>query len=103
MSLFGASPTQLTNVRNYVADTGQYVAGLRSSVEQTAVELNASWHGPAARKFASVMVGWNDEMKIIEDSLTTIAEKMQMNAQRYAAVDADAEAGVGSIQSLINR
>jgi WXG100 family type VII secretion target len=103
MSVFGASPTQLINVQNYVADTGQYVAGLRSSVEQSAQELGMSWRGPASRKFASVMIGWNDEMKVIEASLQTIATKLQMNANRYTAVDADADAAVGKIQGLINR
>ncbi|SDH01008.1 WXG100 family type VII secretion target [Sinosporangium album] len=104
MDGFGASKTQLDAAKIIVENKGQYIEQLIKNVEQTAVELtSADWAGPASRAFGNVMVGWRDEMGIMRQMLTDIAEKLGMNANVYQAVDEDARAATSSIQGLINR
>lgn len=100
---FGASPAQIKKASELVADTAQYVEGLRKGVETTTQELTASgWLGAASAKFLGAMRKWDEQMMLVRGDLETIARNMGDSSITYDAADQDVQAGMGRVDSLIN-
>ncbi|WP_336207648.1 WXG100 family type VII secretion target [Nonomuraea sp. LPB2021202275-12-8] len=98
-----ATPSQLKKASGHIADTAQYVEGLRVSVETTANGLLASgWMGPAAQIFRRAMTTWDNSMRNVRTDLEQISETMSGNAVVYEANDADVQAGMNRVNDLIN-
>ncbi|MER7363336.1 WXG100 family type VII secretion target [Nonomuraea wenchangensis] len=110
MSLYGASPTQLTTAAGYCQDTAQYIEGMRQRVVE--IKAGLQWQGGAYKKFSEAMDQWDVEFKGVIKILEGIYDKLNIGAGVYRnAADqnmdivggfASAGASGGRIDSLIN-
>ncbi|MCK2221294.1 WXG100 family type VII secretion target [Actinomadura sp. ATCC 31491] len=109
MSLYGASPTQLTTAAGYCQDTAQYIEGMRQRVQE--IKAGLKWQGGAYQKFSNAMDQWDVEFKGVIKILEDIYDKLNMGAGVYRnAADQNmdivggfaSDGNAGRIDSLIN-
>ena len=100
---YGAEEENIDKAAIRVAQTVEWVQGMRKGVALEVEELTASgWLGTAAGMFQGHMRNWDAEMKKVQDDLEFIAGAMGANAKTYAAVRGEVEQGMNMVDSLIN-
>lgn len=112
MSLYGASPTQLTNAAGYCQDTAQYIEGMRQRVTEIKGDLTSQgWRGGAAQKFSHALDQWDTEFRAVIKILEDIYDRLNIGAGVYknaAEQNMDLsgsltrDGSAGRIDSLIN-
>lgn len=110
MSLYGASPTQLTSAAGKCEDAAREIEGLRLKVKQ--IKAGLQWQGGAYNKFAGAMDQWDIEFQRVIKILETIYDRLNIGAGVYrnaADQNMDIAGGFigggqsgGRIDSLIN-
>ncbi|SFL16222.1 WXG100 family type VII secretion target [Streptosporangium canum] len=102
-STHGRDADKIREASLQVADTAQFVDGLRRRVnDDTALLMTSGWLGPAAGKFKLAMEAWDTQALRIRQDLETIAENMGMNSVTYSQADDDVQQGMNRVDSLIN-
>ncbi|WP_327087495.1 WXG100 family type VII secretion target [Nonomuraea sp. NBC_01738] len=112
MSLYGASPTQLTNAAGYCQDTAQYIEGMRVRVTEIKGDLTSQgWRGGASQKFGIALDQWDTEFRAVIKILEDIYDRLNIGAGVYknaAEQNMDLsgslsrDGSAGRIDSLIN-
>ncbi|MFC4120083.1 WXG100 family type VII secretion target [Nonomuraea zeae] len=112
MSLYGASPTQLTNAAGYCQDTAQYIEGMRQRVQAIKADLTTQgWRGGAAQKFSGALDQWDVEFRAVIKILEDIHDRLNIGAGVYRnAADQNMDlsgslvrdGAAGRIDSVIN-
>ncbi|NRQ39080.1 WXG100 family type VII secretion target [Nonomuraea sp. NN258] len=112
MSLYGASPTQLTNAAGYCQDTAQYIEGMRQRVQAIKGDLTSQgWKGGASQKFSQALDQWDVEFRGVIKILEDIYDRLNVGAGVYRnAADQNMDlsgaltrdGSAGRIDSLIN-
>ncbi|PZG17907.1 WXG100 family type VII secretion target [Nonomuraea aridisoli] len=110
MSLYGASPTQLTTAAGYCQSTAQYIEGMRLRVQE--IKAGLQWQGGAYNQFAQAMNRWDTEFTQVIKILEDIYDRLNIGAGVYrnaADENMDIAGGFnsaghsgGRIDSLIN-
>lgn len=97
---YGADEGQIQRASLRVAETVEWVMGMRKAVRQEVEEM--TWLGDAAGVFKERMRDWDREAATIENSLRRIAETGGANAKTYAAAREEAERAINQIDMAIN-
>jgi WXG100 family type VII secretion target len=112
MSLFGASPTELTTSAGYCEETAQYIEGMRQRVQTIKGDLMAAgWKGGASQQFGKALDQWDLDFRAVIKILEGIYDKLNIGAGVYADAaqqNMDLSSGLnsagsgGRIDTLIN-